>query len=232
MCSMPIKNNPKQIEFLSSLPIFSQLKNQIIQEIAASITEVKFNKGDIIFKKGSFINNFYIIKSGEIMELVTSQENITSSVTTRYKGDYLGEIGIILDSPYITTAVARTKTSLLCISKENFSKILWSNKPMIIHIIRTLTERLQCSAQKVISFTCFNAEGRLAYTLILISEENGNSDTITATHEYLSNYCGIARQTASKILSKWNKTAIISTSYGKIKILNFTALFNIVFNYN
>lgn len=226
------KSHKALISFLSSIPIFSQLEDEIIKYIASSVTEVKFNKGDIIFKRGTFINTFYIIKSGEIMEFVTYKDNISSSVTTRYAGDYLGEVGIILETPYITTTLAKTKTTLLSISKENFSKLLWTNKSILVHIIKTLTDRLQCSADKVICFTSFKAEGRLAYTLMLISEEHDNSNSIKATHEYLATYCGIARQTASKILSSWNKAGIISTSYGKIKIINSNALFDIILEYN
>lgn len=78
-----------------------------------------------------------------------------------------------------------------------------------------------------------DAPGKLAFTLVTlmddIDHEEGNP-TISVTQHDLAATAGIARQTASKILSEWRELGWINTIRGKIEITNLDALLEEIIN--
>jgi CRP-like cAMP-binding protein len=95
-------------------------------------------------------------------------------------------------------------------------------------ILKTLSQRLQNSAETAISFLMFNSEGRVAYRMLMMLRDLDESSTnIQTTQEHLSQLCGVARQTVSNILSGWKRDGIIETHRGFIEILNREELIEI-----
>lgn len=215
-------------QFLKSVPLFSHLSETELQKIAERSKIYTFEKDTYIFKKNSFPTCFFIIKSGSIEEIVTDSNDFTTIVKLRNTYDYMGELGVLLKEPYISTARTLSEVKLVGIPQEIFRHLVFNNEKTMKFILKTLSQRLQNSAETTISFLMFNSEGRVAYRLyMMLRELEGNALNIQTTQENLSQLCAVTRQTISIILNNWKKEGIIETHRGYLEIIDKDRLVDI-----
>lgn len=217
----------KQIDQLKKISILQDLDDKDIQTLVEASKPMTFNKGDMIFKKGRTANQIYIILKGTVTEYAMDGNDFTVVIKDGGKGDCFGELAVLLEENYLTSVAALTDLKVLTITAETFSEVMWRSKKSIQAVLSDCIHRLQKSAQKSISYTMFNSEGRLAYILVMMHNENKEEGYIRATQETLSTKCGIARQTASTILNTWKKDGIIDIRRGKIYVHNADDLMQI-----
>lgn len=225
---MSSDNGDSYITFFKSIPIFSHLDDKYLEILLEKATELQYEKGEIICKKDSYARVVYIIKSGCVTELAMDNNGFSIMVKERRTYDCFGELGVLLGDCYATTVVASSAVTIISIPEEVFSEVFWENQSVIKELLSLCLRRLQRSAQKSLSLTMFNSEGRLAYMLLMMENEKKDLKYIKVTQEILSTRCGIARQTASTILNSWKKSNIIDIKRGKIKVIDVEALTDIV----
>jgi CRP-like cAMP-binding protein len=206
--------------FIKTVSIFKGMTQEDLQLLTLNALEIKYDKGDIICKKGSLAHTIYILKTGTVTEFAMDQNDFTVVIKKGKPKDCFGELGVLLGDNYVTTVVAATTVTVIAIPDVYFKETVWQTNSALKEILSLCLTRLQKSAQKSISYTMFNSEGRLAYTLLILHNEKLDSKYIKTTQEKLSTKCGIARQTASIILNKWKKDNLIEISRGKIAVLN------------
>jgi CRP-like cAMP-binding protein len=215
------------IKFLKEVPLLTTLTDAQFEDLADHSKINRFAKGSLIVKKYSFPSSFFIIKKGIVVEIGVDANDFSTIINKHREHDYLGETGVLLDEPYITTAKAATDAEVISISKEYFCNLVFNNIKINKFIIKMLCHRLQNSAERIISFLEFNSEGRIAYRLLTMSREDEDGNNIKTTQEALSQVCGVARQTVSNMLSGWKKQGVIETHRGYIEILNKEELMEI-----
>lgn len=196
-------------------------------EIVLKSKIIHLQRGMVLCKKAAPANYFYVIISGKVSEVVTDNNDFSTSLKIEGKYDYYGELGILLDEGYSSTVFTLSEVEVLSIQREVLSEIVWSNRHILKLILQTLKERLQAAGQKEIALTQMNAECRMAYVLLTVYKNNENSNNIAITQEKLAINCGIARQTASIILNQWKKRGIIDLKRGNITINDSAAVSDI-----
>ncbi len=78
----------------------------------------KIEKNEVLFSKGNYGYNFYIVKEGTL-NLIDNDETIK----TFTRGDSFGELAILHNGLRTATIVAQSKTSLYCLHKREFKRI-------------------------------------------------------------------------------------------------------------
>lgn len=230
MESIEYKNAEKLVDFLKSVCIYSTIERDKLNEIVKDCKEVTYKKGDMICKKDDYAKNVYIIKSGSVTEFAMDDNEFSVMIKYSMKADYFGDLGVLVDKNYVTTVMASSQTVLIVIPGEVFSKLVWSNPCVMKEMLRSYRKRLQNSAQKIMSCTMFNSEGRLAYILMMIHKESSKGRFVNETQETLSFRCGISRQTVSTILNNWKKMGVVNIYRGKLEITDMEALTDILLN--
>lgn len=222
-------NNGKDYtSFFKTVPMFSQLGSDQLKILSDHATESCYEKGQIICRKDTYAHTVYIVKSGTVTEFAVDGNEFSIAVKTGRKLACFGELGVLLGEVYVTSVVASSKVAIISIPDEVFCRVLWENQSVVKELFRLCLKRLQKSAQKSLSLTMFNSEGRLAYILLMMHNENTGSKYMTVTQESLSTRCGIARQTASTALNNWKKGGIVDIQRGKIAVVDVPALTDIV----
>lgn len=216
--------------FLKAVPMFSELEADQLEMIASKAIDVSYDKGDIICKKDSLAHTVYILKSGTVTEFAMDANDFTVVIKKGVVHDCFGELGVLLGDNYVTTVVAASEVTLLAVPETVFKDVIWNNISSVKEILALCLKRLQKSAQKSISYTMFNSEGRLAYMLLMLHNEKTDPKYIKTTQEKLSVKCGIARQTDSVILNKWKKDNLIEIARGKLAVLDTELLTDIAIN--
>ena len=110
----------KILDVVTSLDLFSDMKFKKALECLAITHHCTFEAGEMIIKRGTYGDRFYMIMSGEV-EVV--HESLPRRLFfSRY--DYIGETALILNKPRNADIIARTYSELLYIEKEDFLRFL------------------------------------------------------------------------------------------------------------
>jgi CRP/FNR family cyclic AMP-dependent transcriptional regulator len=93
--------NIEAVNALKQAPLFADLTEGEIHEIAGLFKVRKFSKGDIIVKEGLGGAAFFVIKSGEATVTIEGKPRATLTA-----GDFFGEIALIDEGTRMATITA------------------------------------------------------------------------------------------------------------------------------
>lgn len=219
------------LQTLKTSALFKDLPLKKLIELSTHCRLLNKKKGETIYRKEDSSNHLYIIKSGYIMESVFYGSSADIAVKVRSDEEYFGEMGMLTNEPYPNTALALENCQLISMPKTYFLETVWGNTCVCKVIILELIDRLLNSAQHMVNAMYLDAPGRLASTIVNLTTSNKQkSMNIRITQSALAFSSGMARQTAAKILSDWRKAGIISTERGRLSVLDFNQLLDIILN--
>jgi MFS family permease len=106
---------PRRLELLEAIPIFSPLSPPVLEQLAARLTPVHAREGDEIIRAGDHGDRFYVVDDGEVEVVVDGQP-------PRREGprSYFGEIALLRDVPRTATVRAVTDVELFALDRDDF----------------------------------------------------------------------------------------------------------------
>ena len=107
------------VDALRRVPLFSQLGDTELEQIAALFKERRFAQGDTVVREGTGGAAFFVIDSGEATVILDGQE-----YSTLGPGDYFGEIALIDEGTRMATITAAT--DLVC-----YGLTVWDFRPLV-----------------------------------------------------------------------------------------------------
>jgi CRP/FNR family transcriptional regulator, cyclic AMP receptor protein len=124
-------------ERLAGLPLFADLDDSELAEIAACTREVTIAAGTTLAAQGDNAYEFFVIEAGEA-EVRKNGESIASVG----QGDVVGEIGLLVTGARTASIVATTPMTLIAMFSREFRQIE-TRMPAIARSLRaTMRERV------------------------------------------------------------------------------------------
>lgn len=112
--------------------------------------DVKLNKGEILINEGAASDCLYILKSGELAifkyDPIEKRHNVIGHVQA---GEMVGEMSFLDNMPRSASVRANTDCEVALLNRAEFEKILTGQDKMIQHLVKTLSERLRKTNNKV-----------------------------------------------------------------------------------
>lgn len=219
--------------FLKNTELFRSVPAAMLEEASGNCRIARVKRSQFLYQKGDVANYLYILKKGYLMELFSYRESLEMIVKVKSPGEYFGETALLTDMNYLNTAITMEDSELVIMPKSVFLKLAWANPGICRVVIQELVERLTNSAQNMLNSMYMDAPGRLAFTLINLlpsNSEPGSPREVRITQQALASTAGMARQTAAVILGDWRKNGWISTDRGKISVLDYDSLMEIIMN--
>ncbi len=102
-----------------------------------------FYPGDIVFSQGDEGNWAYLIQSGKIEILCTRPDGSEHCLAVLGPGRLFGEMALLDEAPRMASARAAAITTLVLISNEILQKSLDKAHPLLIELIRNLSNNLR-----------------------------------------------------------------------------------------
>jgi CRP/FNR family cyclic AMP-dependent transcriptional regulator len=130
------------VELINRVPLFADLDNRELKEIAGSMKERTFGAGDTVTEEGKGGVGFFVIEDGTAKVTVGGQE-----VRTLGPGDYFGEIGLIADVDRTATIVADTELRCYGMTLWDFRPLVESNASIAWKMLQALAQRLREAEQ-------------------------------------------------------------------------------------
>ncbi|MGE0085961.1 MAG: EAL domain-containing protein [Desulfococcaceae bacterium] len=127
------------LHFLKNVSFFSSLPDPDILKISAVCGKTALDAGKVVFSEGTRGQHFYIILKGAV-EIVKDQgEQGQDRIAVYKQGQCFGELALIDDFPRSATVLTTEPSELLCISRDDFQKVVQESASISFSILKTLT---------------------------------------------------------------------------------------------
>ena len=130
------------VELIKRVPLFADLDNRELKEIAESMKERTFRAGDTVTEEGKGGVGFFVIDDGTAKVSVGGQD-----VRTLGAGDYFGEIGLIADVDRTATITAESELRCYGMTLWDFRPLVESNAAIAWKMLQTMAQRLKEAEQ-------------------------------------------------------------------------------------
>ncbi|HAL65925.1 MAG TPA: hypothetical protein DCP10_10210 [Bacteroidales bacterium] len=200
-------------------------KNCHVEQLENNHAVVKFKKGDIIIKQGTFSTNVIFLKQGLVKIHITGpyREQI---VRLAKAPTYLGLPTTIGDkiNQYSITSVLDCEVCF--IDLDFFRYMLSENKDFSSYIILELCKSELDSYRRCANRTQKQTRGNLADILLDFSDNifQSNKFTLPLSQSEIGNWVDVSRENINRILSEFINDGIIRMEGKEIEILNKDSL--------
>ena len=109
----------KKIDLLKKVPMFSNLSNRQLIEIAKHAQQVSVKAGEVLAKQGSKGWEFFFVVEGKAQVRKNGK-----SIRQLTSGDFFGEISLIDNEPRTANVIADTDMMLLVVDTRSFDHLL------------------------------------------------------------------------------------------------------------
>ena len=116
---MLLRRSSQKIDLLKKVPLFSNLSQKHLKEIAKHADQVQVGKGRVLVQQGKTGWEFIFIVEGKAR--VEKNGKIIRQLSG---GDFFGEISLIDGEPRTSSVIAETDMTLLIVHKPSFDHLL------------------------------------------------------------------------------------------------------------
>jgi CRP-like cAMP-binding protein len=125
------------VDTLSGLALFADLSRPQIEQVAHKMTEESYPTGQRILRQGFTGTGFYVVLDGEVAIKIDGNE-----VARLSKGDFFGEMSILLGEPPVADVVATRQLHVLHLGGPELEGFLRDHPPVMYRMLKTVALRL------------------------------------------------------------------------------------------
>jgi HEAT repeat protein len=133
----------ERILLLRLVPLLTDLSPTDLQRVAAIATENDFVAGEILCEQGETGNEMFVIVSGEVRIVVSSEGQPEKDIARRTTGNVVGEMSIISGDTRIASVIAVGDVRTLCLDRLSFESLLRERPEVGLAVMRELCGRLK-----------------------------------------------------------------------------------------
>jgi CRP-like cAMP-binding protein len=130
-------NQAQILDALAGLALFSDLDRPQLQAVAHTMSEESFPAGQRILRQGFSGGGFFVILEGEVEVRVDGQD-----VATLGKGDFFGEISLLLGEPPVADVVASGPVRALQLAGPDLREFLLAYPAVMYRMLQAVSRRL------------------------------------------------------------------------------------------
>jgi CRP/FNR family cyclic AMP-dependent transcriptional regulator len=188
-------------------PLFTALDESSASSLRASMSGVKLNRGQTLFKEGDAGDRLFVVVDGKLKLGTTSKDGRFNLLSILGPGDMFGELSLFDPGPRTATATAIVDSKLLALANDQVIGWVKEHPQVSLQLLGRLAQRLR-KANDVLSDLVFaDVPGRVAKAIIELGERFGiyKDDGLHVNHELtqeeLAQLVGASRETVNKALA-------------------------------
>ncbi len=217
----------EKIRLLQNTPIFAGLQEESYQKLAHGSRFISIAKGSFLFHQHEKADALYILRTGEMVVVLSNIDGREMFIDELKPGDCFGEVALLTSGERTAGAQARENSEVLEINAKVFLSTLDVEPGLSRQMLEIATQRLFKSQKRESALAFLDAPARVARVVLDMdmADQNGpDKGYITLSQEELAHRTGLTRQTVANILSQWRRHDWILTGRGRIMLLNRSAL--------
>jgi NTE family protein len=127
-------------EFLARTPLFSNVEAALIEQLAAKSRTRRLAAGKWLFRERDPADEMYVVRAGRL-EVV--DEGADAVIREYRRGDALGELALLTESPRSASVRAARASELIAVDQADFTELLHRSPALSSALNRSLSRRLQ-----------------------------------------------------------------------------------------
>ena len=212
-----------KIEFLKSIPYFSQLSLSELEPISKLVFERRCQRGEMIFLEGETAEALYFIASGVVKVFKTSADGKEQILTIARPGESFCDVPVFNGGLNPAGAQAMGPVLLYGIGKNDLDVILRSYPQVALNIIKVMAKRMRHLVSLVEDLSFRHVIGRVARILLEYAGD-GITPGSRLTQRDMAAMAGTAREVVSRSLKTLEEEGVITMERHRIVITNKDAL--------
>lgn len=188
---------------LNNVSLFTDLSEKDMEAISKIAVTRNFPKNTMVLCEGELSDSLYVVLSGKVKVFLSDEEGKEVTLNVQGEGEYFGELALLDSAPRSASVVTTDAAKLAVISKTAFEECMEKNPDIPLKISRNLARRLRDLSENVRSLALMDVYGRVARTLLDLSEEDVEGKQIIQqklTQKELASMVGASREMVSRIL--------------------------------
>lgn len=203
---------------------FESLPDDDVEALRRFAVRDEFRAGARLFRQGEQPKAIFIVEDGEV-ELAYETKSERLIVQVIGPGSSVGELPVMLETPYAYTAVTRRPTTALRFSQDTLETLIEIYPHICFRWLRMVSRRLERAQRRLVELAGKSAFEQLAHFLVHEMQDR-HSRTIEITQADLAATLGIARQSVSRALGELSRLGVVACHRGRIEILDRDKLIN------
>ena len=210
-----VKQAPSQSGF------FTNLSNQVQQELAEVQVEVNLRANQFLFHQGDEANAVYVVQAGTLEVSAMSEAGKKLSLNILRPGELFGE-NALSDGGLRTASVSALESSVIAkFQTEDLFDLMRRKPDVAIELMKLAIKRFQWVSSQLETFTFLPLNMRLARRILHLSGKLPDQrDRLFFSQVELAEHSGATREAVANILAVWKSRRLIETGRGHIRILD------------
>ncbi|MEA2110815.1 MAG: Crp/Fnr family transcriptional regulator [Campylobacterota bacterium] len=204
---------------LKTVPLFSTLSTQELEELSTIVKVKHFNKGDILHYEKDKQSKIYYLKEGLIKVYKTDRFDNEIFMYNLFNETLISEITDFENIGCFANAEFVVDSKILIVDFDGFKLIYENNPILMMELLKEFAKKskmMQCIINREIVF-----DGTAKVAFMLINDLQTFNQLKKTEIAYMLN---IQPETLSRILKKLTRNKMITSTRGKIAVNNNEAL--------
>jgi len=140
----------KITEHIREIYFFSDLDEATLEQVAEAAHYRSVNTGEVLFREGDEAKDFYLVIKGTVEVWKDYDTDEPDLLALHTKGHLFGEMAIVDELPRSSTVIAREKTDLLSISREDFHKLVRTDSSLALSLMKSVSSMVRKSNESFV----------------------------------------------------------------------------------
>ncbi|MFF4450507.1 Crp/Fnr family transcriptional regulator [Streptomyces sp. NPDC001502] len=214
----------------------SDLWEALAGEHAAALlglgVQVRYAAGDVILREHEPSSHAVLLREGIAKVVVTAETGHEVILGLREGPDIVGEMAALDGQPRSASVIAKTDVMTTIVTAAQLNRFLEKHPEVLRSLVRILMTRLRQSDQARLDMASQTVLRRIAAQLVVLAEQLGTpsggpdspSLTLPVTQSELAAMIGASREAVAKALNLLRKHDMVTTSRGRIAVIDLPAL--------
>lgn len=120
----PPQDEASPSDVLHRTPIFRQLEESELSELAAAMRRMTFAPGERLLRQGDPGESMFFVVAGRIGVTIQSSDGVEKELASFEAGDFFGEISMLTGEPRGVTATALSRVTCYCLDKSGLQRTM------------------------------------------------------------------------------------------------------------
>lgn len=203
------------------------LREEERDELFASARSLNFRAGELVVKKGTSVNDLYLLQQGTV-ELLLGEQPSKQSLMLLFPGEIIGVNCAYSTMTYRFSAKALTDCRVLVINYQTFSACLERNSEFSMAFIRYISLVNERFLDWHMNLAEKNSAGALAFLLLEFGKSYGQSTfELPLTRSDIARVIGFSKESVLKNMAHLRNEGIVESTGKQVKILDSARLHDI-----
>lgn len=209
---------------LQTVPIFSRLRAEEIEQVAAEAILRQYAAGQVIAWADDPCQELYVLQKGTVRIFRLSEDGREQVLQVTKPGDVFAGAPVFCGCSLPSTCQAQDDVHLIIIPASTLLQIVASHPYIAMRVLGLCCARLRRLTSLAAELASRKVVRRLAWLLLEASAEQDTAVTCRLTEEQIAARLGTTQETISRALGQLRRRGIVEARRQSIDVLDIAAL--------